>query len=1007
MKKLYFLLIGFCYLSVSTFAQTGPGGVGNSSNNIIWLDANRLSYSDNDAVDNFQDLSGNNNDATQATSGSRPTFKTSIVNGHSVVDFDGTDDFLEFGTHLTNDAISMFVIYKNENNSGIKGFLTTEKHLIFANNSAFTAVYANPVTYYNISKTLNTFSVTSLKTNGDLSGSTLSLTDGNSSSSPTRAEQANKTVSYLGVNQGATSLYFEGQVAELILFNEELNTASMVIIGNYLAGKYNLTPAANRYAFGSTHGNGIVGIGQESDGSTTSAMGIDSVLMSNPSDLGNSEYLIIGHDSGGLGQSTSVPSGVVRRWTQVWRADVTGSPGTVDLEFFIGTTNTLAPSATSSYTVLIESVDGDFTNGGTSVHSTGLTFDGGKNSIKFTGVNLADGDYFTLAALDGAREAIADGAWNSTATWNCTCIPADGDIVTIPTGMDVTISANAAALNLTVASGASLTFSSTDTLALSGAFAIEGTTSFGSGTVQITGTGSESSVTNTSGSTVAFGNVYVNSSNGVSFGSGDWSVSGNLQVSSGGMNVSSATSFTMLSTASQTSQIMESMDNAFTGDFTLHRYIGTRNANYSNWAPATSNATIADWDDDIFMSGVGGLDGNATFDGEIWYSVYLYNWFTDVNFAVTSTAQTLDPGKGVELYLGTNTFTYDGGTIDMVGTLNNGDVATALDRGWTLLGNPYHSFIDFDAITSPDVFPSEFYIFNTNNGSYDFFTGGSKPDIAPWQGFWIFKASGTLANLTFHESGKVNSTSSDFLRKRDNQAQKFTLGIANMDDSHFSHKTMFDFGINSTVAMDENDAPFLASPLENAPAIYSTIGSSEKLVKNSLPLFEETQVVPIEIYAGVEGNYEINAENVNSVYDNYSCIYLMDNEDNKVIDLSVEPNYSFEANKGTHSRFDLVLSNSFGECENIIHKNDVQKIDQGISLRNSSGDWYIDYNIGSENTQFDVTIYNTAGQIVREGISFSSSNIGYERITGLNELNGIYIVQIKTKDLVVTRSVNL
>ncbi len=1007
MKKLYFLLIGFSFCLTPAFAQTGPGGVGNSSNNIIWLDANRLSYAVDAEVDNFEDFSGNNNHATQATSSARPSFKQSVINGNSVVDFDGTDDFLEFGTHLTNDAISMFIVYKNENNSGIKGLLTTEKHLLFANNSQFTAVYANPVTYYNISKTLNTFSVTSLKTNADLSGSTLTLTDGNSASTPTRAEQANKTVSYLGVNQGATSLYFEGQIAEVILFNEELNTASMVIIGNYLAGKYDLTPAASRFAYRSTHGNGIVGIGQESDGSNTSAMGIDSLLMNNPSSLGNSEYLLVGHDGAGLGQSTSVPSGVVRRWNQVWRADVTGSPGTVDLEFFIGTTNTLAPSETSSYTVLIESVDGDFTNGGTSVHSTGLFFDGTKNSIKFTGVNLADGDYFTLAALDGAREAIADGAWNSTATWNCTCIPADGDIVTIPSTMDVTIGANAAALNLTVASGGSLTFSGADTLSLSGAFAIEGTTSFGSGTVQFTGTGSESSVTNTSGSTVAFGNVYINSSNGASFGSGDWSVSGNLQVSSGGMDVSSATSFTMLSTASQTSQIMESMDNAFTGNFTLHRYIGTRNANYSNWSSPTSDGTVGDWDDDIFMSGVGGVDGNATYGGSIWYSVYLYNWFTDVNFAVTTTTQTLEAGKGVELYLGTNTFTYNGGTIDMTGSPNNGDISTALDRGWTLLGNPYHSFIDFDAITSPDVFPSEFYIFNTDNGSYDFFTGGSKPNIAPWQGFWIFKASGTLANLTIHESGKVNSTSSDFLRKRNHQPKEFTLGITSMDSSLFNHKTLIDFGINSTAAMDENDAPFLASPLENVPAIYSTIGTSEKLVKNSLPLFEETQVVPIEVYTGVDGKYEINAENINSVYENYSCVYLKDKADNKLVDLSVESNYSFESDKGTHSRFDLILSNSYDECKKVINNDVVQKLDRGVSLRNSYGDWYIDYNVGSETTQFEVKVYNTAGQLVKDGISFSSSNIGYERITGLNELNGIFIVQIKTNDLVVTRSVNL
>lgn len=62
-------------------------------------DARRLSLSDGTGVQTFTDLAGTN-DATQATSGNRPLFKTNILNGNPVVRFDGVDDFLS----LTNTA---------------------------------------------------------------------------------------------------------------------------------------------------------------------------------------------------------------------------------------------------------------------------------------------------------------------------------------------------------------------------------------------------------------------------------------------------------------------------------------------------------------------------------------------------------------------------------------------------------------------------------------------------------------------------------------------------------------------------------------------------------------------------------------------------------------------------------------------------------------------------------------------------------------------------------------
>jgi len=58
---------------------------------VFWIDADQESYNDNDAVPTMHDWVGGH-DLAEATN--RPTFKTGIMNGHSVVRFDGNNDQL-------------------------------------------------------------------------------------------------------------------------------------------------------------------------------------------------------------------------------------------------------------------------------------------------------------------------------------------------------------------------------------------------------------------------------------------------------------------------------------------------------------------------------------------------------------------------------------------------------------------------------------------------------------------------------------------------------------------------------------------------------------------------------------------------------------------------------------------------------------------------------------------------------------------------------------------------
>jgi hypothetical protein len=88
----------------------------------LWLKADAGLYQDaakttpatldDDPVGAWEDQSGNGEDATQATASKRPLLKLAIVNGQSVIRFDGTDDTLKSGTFTTIQPQVIILVFK-------------------------------------------------------------------------------------------------------------------------------------------------------------------------------------------------------------------------------------------------------------------------------------------------------------------------------------------------------------------------------------------------------------------------------------------------------------------------------------------------------------------------------------------------------------------------------------------------------------------------------------------------------------------------------------------------------------------------------------------------------------------------------------------------------------------------------------------------------------------------------------------------------------------------------
>jgi len=1004
MKKIFFAF-SFLFVAISASAQTGPAGVGTNVNNILWFSADSLSLNDNDAVSTWRDLSGNGNDATQGVGGEQPSFQTNEINGRPVVEFDGSD-FLEMGSHVTTSAMSFYTVFSSTT-GGPKTIFTSEKHIFRGRN-------INAFTYYGTTSTSiakNWITPSIFTIHSDASGTgNFSLTCDGNYSNHTRTSFNSLTRTLIGAwPTGATSenAFFSGQISEIIAFNNELDSASRNILINYLATKYNLPAYVDLYSYDGTYPHDLAGIGKESTGENSAARSGGAIEISNAATFDNGDYMFIGHDNAGYGTNASVPADYVERLDQIWRVDVTESPGTVDVEFFLDVTGIIGSPA--NLALMIETDDGDFSNGNVTTHTTGRSYSVGSNSISFTGVNLSDGDYFTLGELESDITAVQDGDWNESATWSCTCIPSDADVVLIGNTFDVTLDSDEDILNLTVDFGGSLTFNGSNTLSVKGDLTVNGTLNSGNGTIVADGTLSQS-FDNGSGSNVELNSITVNNVNGLDVNSGEWSIASNLQVSSGNFDVSGATSFTLVSNASSTSQVLESVNNAFTGNFTVQRFIGARNANYSNFGIPINGATVADIDDDLFISGVGGADGNATVKGGgIFYSIQRFNRSTDAHEPLTALTDNLSRNRGYEVYLASALGSFSGATVDYTGDLNNGKVREDVNQGWNLLGNPYHCFVDWDLVSTTGPISSDYYIFDTDAGSYTLYSGAGKANIAPGQGFWVFQANTGGFKADFEENDKVASNSSTFVRK--NIGNEYAaLEIVSLN-TNLRHRMELHFDIHATEEFDNLDAPFLPSPIKEAPAIYSRPENSDmKVVKNSLNPNEETHVVPISIFTGQEGNYSLNARNLEGINDSYSCVFLKDNKTNESIDLSVEHEYSFQSNVvDDDNRFKLVLSNAYDACQNLLdQKGSVnQKLDDVFRLRNYYEDWFLDYSLHDEGSQAIINVYNLSGQSIMEPLNLNLNGSGSIPIHQLRNLEGVYMIQVISNDEILNQTVKL
>lgn len=995
MKKLIYLFSAILLVS-NNYAQTGPGGVGSSANNVIWLDAENLTYSTFPNISSWPDQSGNGNNFTQAT-GSLQPYKVNYGSSQSLR-FRG-DYIVNTGIGALNtNTITQYYVFEGgqPNHIGVLldashtqsiQFLRTER----SNANIRSLVLDNGgIPKINSTTISSSFQIMSSIWDGAGAQTFNSFKNGTSFGSQTSAN-GNPTGNYQNTIGAAINggKLFQGDISEVITYNTVLNSAQRTLVDNYLASKHGVSISNDKYVYDATHKYQVFGMGQEADGGNLTAQGKGIVQFSTGS-LSNGTYVLAGHENTVLSSTTNdVPATLVggSRLSRTWRADVTGAPGTITVVYDVST----LPLSSGAYYLLVENDNGIFNDGGVTEYGPFADVGG---LVTFSNVSLAAGNYFTIASgTNVGITSIATGFWDVASTWSCSCIPTTTDDVTITNGHTVTARTAITVNKLTI--NGSLNTSPTNTFNVKGDYTIGTNGSATHKVVTFNGTINQK-VTNNSAGTFDFSTLVINNTANVGLYTGKFSISVSAKITAGQLqNISGTCTFT--STATRTAVILNSAGNGFSGQFIVQRYISQRNEGWGDIASPVTNNHLRDWDTnpagtvrELLMCGVNGISGNC--GG--WNSVYYYNESTQAYVAVTDTSYVLAPGKSVEMWLADDTATFNNTTFDSRGVPNYGNVPVAVANSWNLVGNPYQAWINWTSLTKPTL-NSTYYIWNTNNSSYDAKTSGSIP---PHQGFWV--ESTGAGTLTFTESAKNNSASSTFWRMTDQEDIEpvvFTESILKIKSNKYPYAHELKLRLNDLASsgLDEFDASFKASIVLEAPSITASIKKSSKQLAITSFNRENEVIIPITVTVGIESKYIIEAisfENLNAIYNE---VVLIDTKYNKSYNLKSLKEIEIDLTLNEDdNRFNLRLSNNFNQT--------ISSSDFNTNIYKTQDHTIIEFD--NINTSYSVSIVNMLGQkVIDDYLNVSDSKL---MIPNSSLPTGVNIITVRDNNNVSVKKLN-
>ena len=434
----------------------GPGGV--TSNIAIWFKANTGTNTTTDGgnVTTWADQSGNGNNAAEDNNGGgspvEPTYETDEFNFNPGIRFSNAasnnNSWLETSSNSSSGNLSLVTVFKSTQSTGSAINFSDSPALVSGEAGAGTDDYAlglGQARLYVNAANNNSYSVRPVTTYNDgvariatatrlqqsvAQGINLHVNSENvgSATSDAVALDAAGTFAIGNHSEYDADGQFEGDIAEVIVFDQVLSETDQARVESYLAIKYGITRSVtglsesaedylasdggivwNIDTQGSTYHNDLAGIGRDDNAcllqEKSKSINADAlVTMERDAALNTDDsFLLWGNDNANIEatNNTERPAGISSRLNREWRVQETGSVGSVTLTYDLSTITGPSGIGTNNLNevrLLLDS-DGDFTTGVTQVAPSATnSID---KTVTFT-VDFTDGQYFTLGSQEVA-----------------------------------------------------------------------------------------------------------------------------------------------------------------------------------------------------------------------------------------------------------------------------------------------------------------------------------------------------------------------------------------------------------------------------------------------------------------------------------------------------------------------------------------------------------------------------------------------------------------------------
>lgn len=439
---------GQFFTLVTDVTNEAPGGV--LTNLYTWYRSDK-GITATTTVSQWNDQSTSLKNVTGAN---QPAYNTaaSLINFNPTLTFDGTNDVLSNTTTTYSAATNgedIFAVVLPATTTGIRDVVG------FGNATAGQGTelrFGVNVLQY-VSKAAGTAQVVAntVATGGQVqlananrtgAGAANLLLNGATIASGTISQQPANTALNIGARRNAATpdQFYQGQIAEVAIYNRQLTNAEREKVASYMALKYGITLSHNYtypnntvvwdQAVNTGYANNITGIGRDDcnglhqkQSKSVNAAGLVTVSFGqgvsasnalNLNALENNTALLFGDNNGAINAwtATEAPGGR-NRVAREWKVQLTGTVGAVTIQVPANTAPGTAklPAETNKIYLLVDA-DGDFSTGAEEVLMT-LNGNNWEANYEFTG-----NAYFTFATGTGSllitSKVILQGAWNGT-----------------------------------------------------------------------------------------------------------------------------------------------------------------------------------------------------------------------------------------------------------------------------------------------------------------------------------------------------------------------------------------------------------------------------------------------------------------------------------------------------------------------------------------------------------------------------------------------------------------